>query len=448
MKHPLKNSAARGGMLVLWFLLTINMHAEAASPSRSIKQQTPRIYEITIFVHGVIGIKLALSFYHLTKFMNDSIGNTVYAKTIEGLRSDPFFHQGQPIAELGLKKLEIEDLEIGNAAGIAAYLYDSVDAYTASLQKNIQLTTIDTEPTPQSSPFRASSGFALETRHQYYTYGWSGLLSKKTRKEEAEQFYTALEQLCSEIRAQQGIPKLRLIGFSHGGNLCIQLANAQKKLSKKNSFVVDELILIGTPIIEESKIALTDPLFNKIYNIYSRNDSIQKMEIFSDKIFSEQKFTSSKNEPLPAKLTQIEIKVEKDRIKKNRYTKKEKKLGTDDYSPGHMELWFFGWTPGHYRKEYPLYPLPTMVVFPYIIHHLHTFPEIHLQNIVVTLHPEQHTMAINGQEIPFVSPEALTLLKKVALDYKPAENSIAEYREHWKKAYWAARDEKDLFKKR
>ena len=97
-------------------------------------------------------------------------------------------------------------------------------------------------------------------RHSYYTYGWSGLLSKKAREAESEQFLTELEKLCADLRARNITPKIRLIGFSHGGNLCMQLAHAQQRLQKDSGITIDELILIGTPILSETESALNDPL--------------------------------------------------------------------------------------------------------------------------------------------------------------------------------------------
>lgn len=440
MKHMLKTSSARIIMLVFWFLIGSSPQTLPAPISQSQNQPQVCTHEITIFVHGIMGSKLALSFYHIVTLIKDKSADTVYAKTIDGIRTNPFFYQNQPIAQLGLKKLEIEDLAPGNAAGIAAYLYDAIDAMDNTECPSILRGERDTKIQEKE--------VKMLSRHHYYTYGWSGLLSKQAREAEGEEFLATLQKLWNDLRARNITPKLRLIGFSHGGNLCIQLARAKQKMKKEPAIAVDELVLIGTPIIDETNAALSDPLFESIYNLYSPGDSVQKMEVFSGNFFSGQKFEATHNAPLPTKLTQIEIKVQKDRVKKNRYTKKERNFGATDYSPGHMELWFFGWTPNHYREDFPLYPLPTMVFTPTIINRVKTVSSKDQKNIVVTLHPESNTMSIGSTSMPFLSPAVLDTLKQTALEYAPSEYSLAEYREHCKEAYWAARDQKDPFKKR
>lgn len=404
--------------------ISANYQALPTPKERTLRE--PREELITIFVHGVIGLKLSLSLYQFVNLLRDATAQTVYQKTIEGVRTDPFFYRNQPIADLGLKKLNIEDMAPGNAAGLAAYLYDSVDAHTSEVPQS----TRDERKIDKSNQ-----------RHSYYTYGWSGLLSKKARETESEEFLTTLENLCAELRSRNITPKLRLIGFSHGGNLCMQLAHAHQRLQKDACLSIDELILIGTPILDETRAALNSPLFARIYNIYSLADQVQKKEVFSGNFFAQQAFEPTPDAPLPDKLTQIQLAVQKDRIKKNRYTQKEKNFGPTDYSPGHMELWFFGWTPNHYRADYPLHPLPTVVFMPYIINRINELG-ITQSNFIVTLYPEKNSMSIGKENTPFLAPAILKNLKEVALEYAPEAYTIAEYREHCRNAYWIARDER------
>lgn len=396
-------------------IYTFDAHAAVESAA-----QKP-VEIITIFIHGIIGARFSLSLYHIFNLVRDKTENTVYEKTIETIRNDSFFYENQPIDKVGLKKLEIEDLKAGNAALLAAYLFDSVDNLTSS--------------------------HSMQAKHSYYTYGWSGLLSKKARETEAEQFFDVLEQLKNETMQKNREPKIRLIGFSHGGNICAQLVHAKQKKNVPDAVTVDELYLIGTPILDETRLVLDDSLFTRVYNIYSPADHIQKKEFFSGKLFSGQKFKPAKDMPLPTKLTQIELHIQKDQIKKNRYTKKVKNFGATDYSPGHTELWFFGWTPSYYRKDYPLYPLPTFVVLPHIINHIQHV-EHSQKPIVVSLHPEQNSMRIGSIEQEFLTTPILDQLKQTTLSYTPAEYSLTEYRAHCKEAYWNAREERAPLPKR
>ncbi len=412
--------------------------------------------EITIFIHGVLGARFSLSFYHLFNLVRDNTENTVYEKVIEGIRNNPFFYENQPIAELGLKKMDIEDLKVGNASVIATALYDAVDAIdpdpTLRQAQKEEESSAHIQPkanilNKQTSVRREAAKEHGQTKHSYYTYGWSGLLSKKARKKEGEEFLTVLEQLIQDSKDRNYDPKLHLVSFSHGGNICAQLGHAHQKKKEISSLSVDELIMIGTPILQETEIVLKDPLFKRIYNIYSPADTIQTKEIFSGQLFSGRKFEGTKQEPLPTKLTQIELRVQKDRIKTNRYTQKVKNFGTSDYSPGHMELWFFGWTPNHYRTDYPLHPLPTFVFIPFIIHELNKL-NLNQHDIVVTLHPEQNRMQIGNAEQAFLSAQALNDLKKMARAYAPEAYSLPEYRQHCKEAYWNAREERAPLLKR
>ena len=107
-----------------------------------------------------------------------------------------------------------------------------------------------------------------------------------------------------------------------------------------------------------------------------------------------------------------------------------------------MELWFFGSTPNHYREDYPLHPLPTVVFTPHIINQIKQLG-IDQSNLVITLHPERNTMRIGSISTQFLAPEILKNLKNTALEYAPETYSIAEYRQHCKDAYWTARENRN-----
>ena len=76
-------------------------------------------------------------------------------------------------------------------------------------------------------------------------------------------------------------------------------------------FKLNKHIILGTPIQSDADYLITDSLFKKVYNIYSRGDRFQKLDMFSSgQFFSERKFIPHCELPeLPQKLTQVEIKV-------------------------------------------------------------------------------------------------------------------------------------------
>ena len=65
---------------------------------------------LTVFVHGIKSVKPHISLDNFFRFMVDDIENTVYAKTIELMRKDPFFYKNQPMREIGLHRADPNDI--------------------------------------------------------------------------------------------------------------------------------------------------------------------------------------------------------------------------------------------------------------------------------------------------------------------------------------------------
>ncbi len=157
---------------------------------------------------------------------------------------------------------------------------------------------------------------------------------------------------------------------------------------------------IGTPVITDSDYLINDPLFKRIFHLYSMYDRVQPLDFFApNQIFSDRIFRPRKGFQLPSKLIQIQLKVTrcKNTITQNHerfqfstnlskpHIVYGKKGLLRDMSPGHVELWFFGWTPLFYRKNYPLYPLPTIAFAPVIMHHA--------EQIAQSMSPENSVVA-------------------------------------------------------
>ena len=71
-----------------------------------------------------------------------------------------------------------------------------------------------------------------------------------------------------------------------------------------------------------------------------------------------------------------------------------------DASPGHTELWFFGWTPGNYRCHFPLYPLPAASLIPLIVREVENFEEKKwfAKPTLIDIRPEQEIVLIRNQQ--------------------------------------------------
>lgn len=386
---------------------------------------------VTVFVHGIMSIKPHLSMENFFNLLNDTVEETSYAKTVELMRNDPFFYKNQAMQGFGLQKVEV-DYAKGNASGALVHLFNQV---------------------------RSHCNIPDEHNH-YYTYGWSGLLSKSVRYKNAFGLFTALEQLVYEYQQQGITPKIRLIGYSHGGNVCLNLAAIHQQEFPYSPLAIHQLILIGMPVVPESDYLVTDPMFKRVYHLYSNKDRVQTLDLFStNRTFSNRTFEPRKNFKIPDTLTQIEIKITrftrgvKEKQKRaqltNDFSKNNVVTGTThllrNSSPGHVELWFFGWTPAHYRKTYPLYPLPTVFITPFILYHMHLIEKNSPlpQRITFDIRPDnavavikQHDQRIHKHHVvPFIPYEKLVAMKTTIFNFAPEYFTDDIYHEHIQMAY-------------
>ena len=308
-----------------------------------------RPVRITIFIHGVTNVWPYLNFFNFSTFLSDKVETTLYAKTIELLRQDSYFWQNQVVQGLGLKLIESSNFK-GDMSGIIAHIYRDME--------------------------RSLEGHRYHDL--YYTFGWSSLLSYQARLRGACSFYNQLSKSVAAFRAKGIEPIIRIIGFSHGGHVTLLLERIARERNER-PFVIDEVWLLGSPVHRSTHNHLHSPLFNKVYNLYSYSDRVQNLDIFSTHLcFSKHKFKRKHKPCLPDKLVQVEYKITdiaKGKTSIPCCSPNESPSECFDVSrykriksPGHIELWFFGWTPGFYRSTFALAPLPGLVLLPYFIH--------------------------------------------------------------------------------
>jgi len=391
--------------------------------------------QITVFVHGIMSIKPHLSISNFIRFMFDKVNNTVYSRTVNSMRKNSFFENNQVMQGLGLEKITFNKC---SASSTFARLIKEINEWEA----------------PQNPAIQRS----------YYTYGWAGLLSSSQRYIDAIGLYQSLTDLVEKYKKQGIKTSLRLIGYSHGGNVCLNMAaaNLLEPISKK-SLSIDELILIGMPVQSETDYFINDPMFKKIYHIYSRGDRIQQLDFFSTKrFFSKQIFKKRKNFNLPKKLIQIKIKVTRKTHRKkalpSTYNMNKKSFlyghtqNLRDISPGHIELWFFGWTPANYRQNYLMNPLPTASFLPLIINCAEKFKKQSLepeesQSIIIDLRPEFESIIVKNQgsskniaTFKFPKPAMIERMKELSYKCAPKSYSLSKYNSHIDDAYIKSRN--------
>lgn len=424
---------------IAFLFITMTTQSSSLTEQQLARYKNKRV-KMTVFIHGMMNIKFHLSFKNAIHFMSDTVHNTMYAKTIDVMRQNSFFYINQVMSRYGLIFIDPTHLKTNEYASRAiSYIFDTFE------QINLEHTVDHDSPLTM-----------------YYTFGWNGLLSKKERMWAACDLFEALEKEIIYLKKHNITADIRIVGYSHGGNIALCLSHAHQHHFPESTLKINELILVGTPIKKDIDFLIHDPLFEKVYNIYSGRDRVQKIDLISrNQIFSSQTFKPRKNFFLPEKLTQIKIKItrlrkhhDKDFVRLSEcgkdVTKKSIRLGRSpllrDTSPGHMELWFFGWTPLHYRPHFPLYPMPAVSLVPYLIN---TINKLNLTgaHVTVDIRPESELSVIMHHDCstyewfttPFITCQQLNQIKENVLSMGPTEHlCIAEYNENIKKAFHEA----------
>jgi hypothetical protein len=364
-------------------------------PSRITNTSAPLL---TIFIHGSVGLQANISLGNLFRLLNDNICNSTYEQTVYAIRHDPFFYQYQPIQELGLRRID-NSFNTSIGAQLFAKLFH---AFLPRSEKQIP--------------------------HHYYTFGWSGLVSSARRYNEAHELYMAIKTLHNKYPNSP----IRVVGYSHGGNLALNIAGVRMRSFPDDQFNIDELICIGTPVQKETADYIYNPIFKKIYHFYSRADCIQRLDCFSlRRFFSQRRFESFAHTSLPKNLVQAEIKI----FDTMRNVHKRVPKHTVDRSPGHTELWFFGWVNESYRHHFPLYPLPTAVLLPFLIQKIQELKPDD-QHVIIEIKPYQNTLSIrsrylyNRKTAPFVSPKKWISLSNYVIQHENLDLTPTTYQEH------------------
>ena len=411
-------------------ILLIGLKLSALYPSRAATPPAPKESGqevwLNVFVHGIMSIKPHVSWNNFMLFVKDEIDGTLYEKTVELMREDSFFYKNQAMQRIGLHRVDPTNTTDNSSASLS-YTMEEINKH-----------------------------YGLQKTSHYYTFGWSGLLSQKRRYQDAKDLFVSLEKEIRKVKRQYDNPviKIRLIGYSHGGNVSLNLGLVRQKEFPKSTLSVDELVLLGTPVLTDTDYLINDQLFKKTFNLYSLSDRVQKLDFFSPKqFFSSRVFRPRKGFTLPKKLVQIQLKVTrcKDRT---RACPKKFELAKDlnkrsvvygktgllrDVSPGHFELWFFGWTPVRYRNHYPLHPLPTVSLVPVLTYHADKIstsltPE---HSVVADIRPEHNTIIFRPQNshqvhstIPYMPPAKLEQLKQTILRHEPELYNDEIYNDH------------------
>ena len=384
--------------------------------SENSKLEQPQEW-ITIFTHGTFGCLLGL--LNVVEVIQDNVSGTSYKKLVSKIRKDDYFYKNQPMLQKGLVKInptfDLESQENNKYA-----VYPIAKAYETFL----------------------NSTQTKNENNNFYTFGWSGLISQQRRRKEAIRFYNSLSEEIEKYRRDGIDPKIRILCHSHGGNLALNLAGVKNiannscdpdkiKVIAKNSdeyeslmniyeiikqlpekenipisgqleqsqssqkkfdyipynrnLAIDELILLGTPIQPETEPFIFDKTFKKVFNFYSDEDAIQKIDwVSTKKRYSFKRFnlldffSDKKNAVDIPEVIQARVMLRPNMHKKfsqtltttnsSAQTNEEPGFWSKLFSfasarksqdPTHKEFWFPCW-----ESETNLNPLPIVVLTP------------------------------------------------------------------------------------
>ena len=378
---------------------------------------------VTIFVHGIISISPHLSVSNFFRFMNDRIQNTVYSEATKLMRDDEFFFKNQAMLGRGLHKIDsYHDHHIG--APLLAHLMNSIK--------------------PAGS------------EADYYTFGWSGLMSFSERLKAAEQLQEAILELQQKYDNDGIVPKISVIGYSHGATVALNLGlvTPNKKLKP-----LHEVILLGMPVPTECYECLHQIPAKDVYHIYSRADRIQAHDIFSSgSLFNSQCIKKKKKIAIPNNLHQIELRITRPRKGSKKisakvtgnFSNRRILLGNSKClrcaSPGHFEFWFFGWPSSTYTRLSGLYPLPVVTFVPYIIEQIKQYDHIYQSHepLIVDLRVEHHKMVIRNKckknviyTADFLDADNLQSMRAIAWNKAPKDYTSRAIKKRMKQNYRA-----------
>jgi hypothetical protein len=340
-------------------------------------------HRMVIFVHGTFGALVGLA--SAPAVWTDSLKGTIYKRFVAFMRRKNFFYASQPLLGLGLiglqPSLEKSSGEDKFAARPIARCYQECVQFVRK---------------------------ADEICH-YYTFGWNGLLSQKSRRKASVRLLNQLHQEVLKFKQFKIVPKITLLCHSHGGNValnmgilvyllrkecnevfdCVKASHAVKKneellsslpdffslKQQENSWMyrpfvpgwnIDELVLLATPLQEETDAGAVTSFFNRVDSFYSFDDHIQTKDVISTQsAVSTQRFTEIE-EILEKKGVRLPDKIRQIRVMYNRAFSTDgarvvPKIGflTD---PGHKDFWFLMY-PLNFRTAL-LRPLPLVCLYP------------------------------------------------------------------------------------
>lgn len=119
----------------------------------------------------------------------------------------------------------------------------------------------------------------LYNMDQFYIFGWqSERVHDHVRAQAAANLVEELQTLVWQYyQKHHVVPKIRLLGFSHGGNVVLHTANFLPLFVYHQQIEI-EVWIFGTPVQVANKHLVNSTHFSKVYSFYSQSDWLQCMD--------------------------------------------------------------------------------------------------------------------------------------------------------------------------
>jgi len=137
----------------------------------------------------------------------------------------------------------------------------------------------------------------------FYTFGWSGELSFKSRELAGRDLDLALRNISAIHQMRYGHkPRLRLITHSHGCNVALNASD--EMVLGEHTIAIDELVMLACPVQYATASKLKSRAFKHIFGLFSTMDLTQVMDPqglnlegveSGGKLFSERRFLPQPN---------------------------------------------------------------------------------------------------------------------------------------------------------
>lgn len=313
-----------------------------------------------IFIHGTFGYRNMLNFnfdwrnikssfrkiYEIGSFIKSS-RKQIYSKEIESIEKSRW----------NINNLDY-DYIMSSEKGIV-----KINLNKQKNNNNLSKSTINSIKIINKEMIKNFKDFDLN----YYIYNWSGALLEQKRKEESVDLFKAINNLKIKDEIEKKESVFIICGYSHGGNLALNLGDIINLKNAKDDFKIDYLVLIGTPIYNFTKKMImaknknNNYVFENIINIFSSGDKTQISDIISaGKYLGTRRIIGEKRE----NLFQFSISYYKNLInfdnKNINFNISNKFNNKNFYFPNHKELFYF--------KNNSLYEVfPIVLLLPHYI---------------------------------------------------------------------------------